>query len=379
MQTCFAGLLLAAATGWVLAQPPTDDRQDIPTDGVLVLYGGQVLQGRIAREGDFYRVVLPNAEIRVRGGEVAYECASLDDAYRRRRADIRMDSADEHVELAGWCLRNGLLGAAAAELADAMAGDPTNPMIPHLERQLEAARRPSGPPTSLPQVKRTRVASVKELEEMVRRMPRGSVETFTVAIQPVLLNSCTTGGCHGPRSADGFHLLRGSAGRPTSRRATQRNLQAVLGLIDRQRPEASPLLVEALRAHGTAAQPALTEKDAAKYRQIVQWIYSVAQSDQPDRRTPQTIGPGSPATAGPTVAATVSDAAGVRSPWQGIAPGPSTGTAAKSPWPEPPPAEGSDEKPAPPKVKRGTELEPFVPVDAFDPEIFNRRYHGNGL
>jgi hypothetical protein len=374
VRTCFAGLLLVVSTGWVLAQSPPGDSQGAPAEGVLVLYGGRVLQGRIAREGDFYGVVLPNGEIRVRGGEVAYVCASLDDAYRRRRADIRMDSADEHIELAGWCVRNRLLGAAAAELADAMASDPTNPMIPHIERQLEAARRPIPPPASPPQAARPRVASVKELEEMVRCMPRGSVESFTTAVQPLLLNSCTTGGCHGPRSADGFHLLRGAAGGPPSRRATQRNLQAVLGLIDRQRPETSPLLVEAIRAHGTAAEPALKERDAAKYRQIVQWVCGVAQTDQPDRRTPQTVSPRGPATARPMVAATVR---GAPSPWQGASPGPSAGSAAMNPWPEPA-AEGPDPKPAPPKVKRGDDAEPFVPVDPFDPEIFNRRYHGDG-
>jgi len=342
-------LLVAAAGGLVLAQRPGDGPRIMPRHGVIVLRGGQVLKGKITRAGDFYHVVVPRGEIRVRAGRVAYECETVEEAYRRRRAAIRVGSAEEHIELARWCQHNGLLSAAAGELADAMAADPDNPMIPHLERRLKAALEPVPSRTTAAKDRQAGGPTVEELAEMVRRMPPGSVETFTGSVQPLLLNSCTSGGCHGSPSGSGYRLMRGRPGRPLSRRVTQRNLHATLEWIDRKRPDQSRLLVEAVRPHGTAEKPALTKKDAEKYQQIVQWVHAVAQRDRPvhrDARLPKGVSE-KRATAG------LSASAG----WPSTS-DPSTGRSAGTP------------------VKRGARIERFVPVDPFDPEIFNRRYHG---
>jgi hypothetical protein len=301
---------------------------------------------------------------------VAYQCETIEDAYRRRREAIHLGNADEHIELARWCVRYGLWSAAAGELADAMGADPRNPAIPHLERQLKAELEPLPLPPAGGETARTSGPTRGELDQLIRRVPSGSVETFTGTIQPLLVNSCATGGCHGPQSAGRLRLLRGRSGSPPGRRVTLANLHATLACIDRDRPENSPLLVEAIRAHGTAAKPALNSGDEQKYRQIVAWVLSVAAADRPRESGPQTIDAGQPAVANvapaaagaPLPAGRPSAANGANRPASfgpAVAPGVPAGRAADS------------------TIQRGAATGQFVPADPFDPEIFNRQYHGD--
>ncbi|MBN1588081.1 MAG: hypothetical protein JW888_01040 [Pirellulales bacterium] len=367
-----------ASAGPTWAQAPDGQVPNVARESVIVLHGGQVFKGKITRADDVYRVELPNGEIRVRANKVAFQCDSLEEAYGRRRAAIRFGDADEHIELARWCQRNELFGAAARELADAMAAEPNNPLVPHLERQLKMAMTPAEPRSKAAKPPKADGPTGEELEEMIRQMPPGSVEMFTNSIQPLLLNSCAGGGCHGAQGSGEFRLLRNHPSRPASRRMTQRNLHAALEWIDRRKPDDSRLLVESIRAHGTAEKPAFTDKDAAKYRQIVEWVYRVAEPGRANHSTPETIDFNGLAqaramTAGPTtrpgnVGGLVPNASGatltrpLTTP-NGVPSGQSTVV-------EPP-----DGQPNGSSVKRGVPIKRFVPVDPFDPEIFNRRYH----
>ena len=130
----------------------------------------------------------------------------------------------DHLELAQWCMRHNLFGLATVELADATAADPKNPMIAALQHRLKMAMEP--PPPVDPHSKKllTPGPSNDELDRMIRGMPRGVVETFTQSVQPLLLNNCAAAGCHGPQSETGLRLWHIAAGRPSSRRTTQRNL-----------------------------------------------------------------------------------------------------------------------------------------------------------
>ncbi|HLA84776.1 MAG TPA: hypothetical protein VJL29_08280 [Thermoguttaceae bacterium] len=358
----------AAVTAGAVVGDVPGDVSGTARQGVLVLHGGQAIRGEISQAEDLYRVALPGGEIRIRSNQVAYHCATMEEAYRRRREAIREGTADDHIELARWCQRNGLLSAAAGELANAMAMEPNHPAIAHVERQLKAAMEPAPPRAAVPAAAQSAEPSDEALDAMIRGMTPGVVEMFTSGVQPLLLSSCATGGCHGPRSAERLRLLRGRTGYPPSRRATQRNLHAVLACIDRQRPENSPLLVEAIRAHGTSKGPALGNLDQAKYRLIVQWVYRVAGTRRPETTGPSNV-PAGPAVkeawpgkrtvaVNPAVAMNSASDGPIGSPL-GVA-----GASASSP--------DGDEKPS---VQRGATLKRFVPADPFDPAIFNRRYH----
>lgn len=251
-----------------------------PDEGLLLLDGGQVLRGKITRAGDHYYVVLPEGEISIKASRVELVCHTLDEGYERKRNKIALGTAQEHLELAQWCLQQGLLGYAAKEVSAAIDLDPLQPRIPLLERRLELARNQQ-------QQAEQHVASDEDnvsnddLDRMVRGMPPGTVDHFAHAIQPLLLNHCSTAGCHGPDSRSGYMLLRIPLGRTPSRRLTQRNLFATLEHINSGNPQLSPLLQQAIREHGSAKTPVFTSRDAAQYRQLVVWAYRVSKSAPP--------------------------------------------------------------------------------------------------
>ena len=129
-----------------------------------------------------------------------------------------------------------------------------------------------------------------ELDRLSRAMPPGGMETFTATVQPLLLNSCSTHECHGPRSASKFRLLRAHPGRVPSRRLTQRNLHSVMQWIDRENPTASPLLTQSIKPHGPKRAVIFDAANAEQYRELVNWVGRVAldQKDQGSQR-PATV------------------------------------------------------------------------------------------
>ena len=372
-----AGLTaMLAVSGWSQVPPRMADTGLMPSDGVLVLRNGQVLRGKITHAGDLYYVVLPNGEIRIGSEKVEFACGTLEEAYARKRAGIRVGNARDHIELAQWCEQQGLLDAAARELADALAADPSDPMIPYLERRLKMSLEPA--PVAMSATSAAAKAadagpSPEELDRMTRSMTPGALEVFTTTIQPLLLNNCTAADCHGGRATGEFRLLRAGQGRPPSRRLTQRNLYATLKLLDREQPEASPLLTAPIRPHGSASKEIFADKNVIQYRQMIEWVYLVTGSDPPPTR---------PATVAQRDAVPVQAMSGVapggrRSVASGEPVEPNPALASDCPFDLPPGAASLG--PAPPRadtsrVQRGASLPKFTPADPFDPEIFNRRF-----
>ena len=169
---------------------------------ILVLKNGQILEGRISQSQDGYVVDLGDGQIRVKSAEVDLICNNLEEGYQHKRAAIQVGNVHHHLELAQWCLRHDLLGPAATELADAVAADPTNPMIGALQHRLKLAMEPPAEPAA----KAVAGPTNEDLDRLLRALPPGTVETFTQSVQPVLMNHCATGGCHGPQSSTSLRL-----------------------------------------------------------------------------------------------------------------------------------------------------------------------------
>jgi hypothetical protein len=342
-----------------------------PQDGLLLLRNGQVLRGKISCLGDRYVVALSTGEVRVKADEVEMQCHDLAEGYERKRALIEGHNVQQRLDLAQWCIQHDLLGYAANELRDALLLEPQHPRIALLERRLNLAQQK---PTILKAVFETpdNAPSADELDRLTRGMPPGTMEAFTNSIQPLILNNCTSAGCHGPGAENAHRWVRVSLGRTASRRLTQRNLHTTLQLVDRANPAGSPLLVEAARAHGTAKAAAFTDQQAAQFRQLSVWVHQVAQQSEP----PQ---PGSVASHATTLSQSLPAPAGVRTaafhePVDPKAPTGKTST-------ELTPTKTPDLLPLPPGIlpmrsepKRGAIPTGFVPKDPFDPEIFNRQY-----
>ena len=389
LSLALSGLVFAAALTVRLVVPAASAQQfrfEPPRpDGVLLLRNGNVLEGKITQVGESYEAVVDGGRVRVKASEVELCCPTLEEGYRRKRSLVQPGDVRGHLELAQWCQRHGLLAAAAGELAQARALEPRHPLISMVERRIR---------TSLYQPERIEwpvergvkgvdpPPSSEELDRLVRGMPPGSVETFTQTVQPVLANNCSMAGCHGPDTESRFRLLRTPSGRPASRRLTQRNLHSTLEWIDRDTPAASRLLTAPIRPHGSAQAAVFTDQQVEQYQQLVDWVNWVAQSEEPGasatHESKQAL-PRRDVPPWPTIPAVHTDSvesAGDDSPHGGLgaySPGRPTpygelALGASSPPPDRPGTISS------PTVKPSASMPRFVPVDPFDPAIFNRRF-----
>ena len=323
--------------------------------GLVLLRNGNVIEGTITRSGDRYKVSVRDGELSVPASDVEFVGRDLDEVYRHRRGTIRSGVAEQHLMLADWCLRRGLLKYAARELNDASRAEGAHPRIAILERRLKLANRPPDPVKRDPPP--SQHPTVAELDRVVEGMPPGTTKTFSLAIQPLLLNTCATGVCHGPRSANGFRLLRPLARRAPSRRLIQRNLHSTLKWIDRDDPDASPILTTPLAPHGTSSTAIFTSRDVGQYRQLANWVNEVVNKKR--EVAPPRVG----TQAKPLLQQMLSPFPSARL---------STGDRQATARSQVQSSNTSASRPPPPRV--GPWSGSFVPLDDFDPEIFNRLF-----
>jgi len=337
-----------------------------PREGVLLLVNGQVITGTITAAGDRYDVVREDVEVRVKRSEVLAVCDNLQECYRHRLSSIDAERALDHLELAEWCLKQGLIESAEMEIEAARILDKSHPRIRLLEPRLalakEGPRRPDTPVSS------DKPADPQQYDQLVRNLPPGAMEQFTNTIQPMLLNYCSKSGCHASRSTAAMRLERIPPSRLAGRHTTQHNLAAALAMIDREHPPDSKLLQAPIRPHANMKLPVFTDREQAQYRQLVQWVFQVA--------TPQ---PAAPPTLAERAAPLAQNVEGVRT--AGALRGPQVDKAVKpAAWSDSFPDQGQE----PAEVQQATATRPVpdgkpapdgsVPKDEFDPAIFNRRY-----
>ncbi len=257
-----------------------------PRPGVLVLRGDRVLQGKLLRVADHYVVkVGAGSEVKVPADSVRFRCDSLHAAYEKMVAELDEHAhAQDHLQIADWCLRYGLLREAAEQLMIAESLAPDSPEAARFEKRLRlAAHRPTVPKRQAATAPLRPTVSPTALDRMIRRLPNEAVQQFTQTIQPLLLNRCAAAACHGPRHAGTFRLVRPGRNQQLTRRFTQRNLHAVLQLLDRQQPAKSLLLVHATDLHGHAKGPAINESEVSQLAELAAWVHQVVQASAPTR------------------------------------------------------------------------------------------------
>jgi hypothetical protein len=399
-------LAFSSVWGWASAAEP------LPSENggeLLVLRNGQILEGRITKLKDQYLVDLPDGEIKIRSTEVDFVCRTLEEGYERKHAIIQAGNWRDHLDLARWCQKHKLDSRAAAEIAAAEAISPNNPMIASLKRQMEPETESAAKPEK--NIAHEEGISNEELDRMVHGLPPKTVELFTQTVQPVLMNSCATAGCHGPQSTSNLRLFRVSAGESANRRLTQRNLYAVMQFVNRENPAESPLLMLPAAPHGTAKNAIFNEKRLGQYVRIAEWVDGLSTQDLSSPlemladRVPKTIS-GEPPAEVPAPPHLLSREAQKAKPLAAarkkrVQPisevGEESGEVTQTAYQEPPadflqanpvrqnPA-NMHGKVAPTldtpsrqstmqKVKRGAPLSKTGSKDPFDPEVFNRRYH----
>jgi len=352
-------ILLLASSSLACA----DDLADLarPQQGVLVLRGGQVLAGEITQAGDHYYLTLPTGEISVRATEVAFRCADLGEAYLRRRESINAARLDERIKLVEWCLQYDLYAPAAREIAEAKQQWPNDPRIGALERRMLLRERDAAATSAMDD--RSTEPSLAELDQMVRDLPPSAASLFTNTIQPLLLNQCATAACHGTHRTNEFALQRSNVTRTPSRRLTLRNLGHTLAQIDREHPDASPLLTQPAGLAGSNHEIAFSDPNNAGHKQLVAWVKLVAGKTSPNVSSADLPADSALLQFAPPAAAASSKAAGL----------PANGAERRAAFP----AATESNEPATPTfntTQRGGLVRPDGSYDPLDPEVFNRRH-----
>ena len=253
---------------------------ETPDTKVLLLRNGQVLSGQISYEGDHYRVTFPTGEIRVRRTEVEHLCRDLVDAFETKRRKIEAQDVTGQMRLADWCIRVELLSQADALISAAEQVVPQSSRVRLSRRNLQLARNPARAVPEVPALEKSPGYSRSELESMTRSMPDGTVETFRKTIQPMLLAGCAAARCHGVAATNDFRLIRPVRGHVLSRRATQRNLQAILRWIhsgpvvddEADVQGETSILSQMTKSHGTSKESVSFAADSQQVRKVAEWM-----------------------------------------------------------------------------------------------------------
>lgn len=284
-------LVLAIALGSAIVPA----HADAPVQGVLELQNGHVLDGRITLNGDHYEVAIPTGgQVVVPRSQVATIAPTWSALYRQKSAEVQVGNASQHLDLARWCLRHGLLGRAQDQWSYANAYAPGDPKVRGVLRMLEAAEQTTtaNTPAALEAPRaphrdpHVRPAAATNPE--IPAISNASIEQFTRRIHPLLLNRCAATRCHGGRESS-FQLWKPSAGHRATRKMASQNLSATLDQIEWQDPVRSRLLEFARQPHG--ANPGATAHTWTPHFDFVfrQWV---AQLTRQRAATDRPIKPG---------------------------------------------------------------------------------------
>jgi hypothetical protein len=337
----------AAASG--TAPATSVATSDVQPEQIVILQDGGVLRGAVTRDGERYVLARGNGQTFIPAGNVLLVAGSLDEAYQQRRERLSPPTVEGHIVLAEWCLQHDLLPNAERELADIRALEPQHARLELLERRLALAnerQRKQGEAAARGLADSPPVAvSAPPVATAIGDLPPGAIERFTRKVQPVLVNSCTSSGCHHLGGATQFQLDRAILRGMSNRRTTTHNLTATLALVDREQPRLSPLLTVPRRTHGGMKEPVFGPRREAAFRHLDEWVELV------------TAG-----TAQPFPPATLNESGELDADLDAAAIGEK----------EPPVEPGGVDAISTPRY--GARLEHWQPRDPFDPEIFNRKY-----
>jgi hypothetical protein len=259
------------------------------------------MRGRITFSGDHYFVDRNGLQVGVRTTDVEVVAASLEEAYAKKKKAIDPTDFDRRLALAEWCMRQDLFGQCALELADCGELHENHPRVAELKRRLElilsaeklaAADRDSHAASPVAardddaNADRSRAGDARAGKSRAHEnggfgaISADASESFVKSIQPLLINQCAAGGCHGGNAKSAFSLTRFDARKTPSRAYTQRNLTAVLKYVDASAPGKSPLLTLPQQGHGTASEPIFQGKELGQYQALANWVYQAAGNDR---------------------------------------------------------------------------------------------------
>jgi len=282
-------ILISLAGSFCEAQVSSSDQRGISGNkgsGVLVLVDGRVLSGQCTPRPDGYDVEVSGGRLFVDSKRVRLIAADIEEAYQLMRAAFVELTPEVHMELAHWCLQNKLPANARREVLEALHLDPNRADARRLLESLVAAESGSDgsglPNSRLTEFSSRKQNSVTPVESRsLAGLSRSIAQDFTRHIQPLLMNKCANGGCHGGKNSSSFQLV--SAHRGTSPTIAEKNLAAVLNQIDLAHPSSSPLLSGLDGTHGNLTAPLFRGRSGAQQMSVLRgWVKAAANDIAPE-------------------------------------------------------------------------------------------------
>jgi len=278
--------LALATNGWLRSAsaddqtPPASGSDAGPAVQVLVLRTGRVLRGRFEPVPGGYAVATPHGRVVYPQSDVWCAGRSLREAYRQMVRSFVEPTPAQRLTLARWCLQYELYNEAESQLTAVLSEQPDNVTAKAMLEKLAAVlgKQPEVPEsTSFWE----RFAAA-EPPQTLGGLPRHLAAEYMQKIQPLLLNTCATGSCHGSFGESRFRLVRVDR---SHRVFAERNLAAVLRYVDRRRPEQSELLLRAIDDHAARhAKPHVPAKrlTAKQLQRLREWVRHVAELLPPE-------------------------------------------------------------------------------------------------
>ena len=338
---------------------------------LLVLNSGQVFGGQLVSRTDGYDVILPSGRVYVSSDRVRFLATSMQDAYEKMSASVKYKTPALHVEMARWCLTNGLPTFARNELLDALHLDPDYSLAQSMLNSLTKQAKQSAVKKSADQDLLTTMA-VQSAGIAERRslggLPVQTARTFTARVQTLLSNKCGNAKCHsGGRSDFQFVNTR----RASSVVVSEQNLASVLRQIDLKNPQNSALLLKAASMHGGARLPLFSGRAGGSQLRLLQdWVNEVSSEFNPSLATVH------PSLATAQLSDSKNPAGSIDREHESL---PVTQASYELNPSTQPPVDGTKIQQRS-KIETNEQFRQAANVAArsnpFDPMIFNRRYHG---
>lgn len=235
-----------------------------PAGQVLLLENEQLIEGVIARKGEWYSIKRATGETIYPAEKVWKVVPDRKAAYAAVHGRANLDDVDERVRLAKWCMQYDLREEALLEAEAGLKIKPNEAYCAFVVQSLKkpAAITPAEKPAEQPK------PAMAVQTDIPGDFPAEALGTFTSRVQPILMNACAS--CHASGKAGAFvlEMNHGNA----SRRATQMNVIAAIKMIDRTNPMKSPLLEKGLVPHGDGKAPPLKGKASPAYQHLEAWV-----------------------------------------------------------------------------------------------------------
>jgi hypothetical protein len=253
-----------------VSAPPVSSAQ-VPPAGAsryVLLKNNKLIIGSVRLEGDEVVVRQGALDRRWPKGEVIAIVEDAQAVWQTLRKPIPDADVPARLALARWLMFQGMREQALAEARAIVEYDPHQKQAQDLVRSLELSLQ-QFPSSGQASPSGARGQMLADWSQELQLTTQG-ILSFANQAQPVLANQCMD--CHARSDYSGPFRLARASGLEVGWQHTWQNLRAVAAQLDRQEPAQSPLLRQALSAHGGMKQPAFLSRQASGYKALEAWV-----------------------------------------------------------------------------------------------------------